>query len=201
MAPEGPVTVSARLRGEPDRLSPYFTLRGFSRQVYRHIFPTLLDFNPSTMKLEPMLAKALPTIEPIEEGPHAGGFAFSMEIKEQAVWDDGSPVLASDYIFTLKVIYNPKIGGATAAYRGVLNIIKEVKVDPANPRKFTVYTDQPYLDAIRATGAWIYPEYAYDPKGLLKDFSLTDISDAKKAQELAEKDEEENEDRAHCKRR
>ncbi|MEL6639246.1 MAG: ABC transporter substrate-binding protein [Bacteroidota bacterium] len=189
VAPEGPVTVSARLRGEPDRLSPYFTLRGFSRQVYRHIFPTLLDFNPSTMKLEPMLAKALPTIEPIEEGPHAGGFAFSMEIKEQAVWDDGSPVLASDYIFTLKMINNPKIGGVTAVYRDAMSFIRDVEVDPDNPKKFTILTSSYYIQADQAVGVWVYPEYAYDPDGLLRDIPLVDLTDPDKAAALAESNE------------
>ncbi len=189
VAPTGPVKISARLRGEPDRLNPCLTARGFSRAVLRHLFPPLLEFNPNTLTLEPQLAKALPTITPITEGPYKGGYAYTMEIHEEAVWDNGTPVQASDYIFTLKVINNHKIGGITAAYRDILSYIRDVEIDPDNPRKFTVLTDTYYIQGEYAVGIWVYPEYAYDPNGLLKDIPLVDLSDPEKSKELAETNE------------
>lgn len=184
----GPVVVTSRLRGNPDAINPYRTVSSVSRYVYRHLFPALLTYDPQTTKLAPMLAKSMPVKKSLTTGPWAGGESYTYEIHDKAVWDNGTPVQASDYIFTLKMIHNPKIGGITAAYRGILNIIKDVEVDPDNPRKFTVFTSEPYFDALGATGSWIYPEYVYDPKGLLKDFALTDLSDQEKARELAEKD-------------
>ena len=80
----GPVKAAVRLRGEPDRLNPFLSSRGFSRYVYRHIFPTLVEFDPNTMELVPMLAKALPVAESITEGEYAGGIAYTMEIHEEA---------------------------------------------------------------------------------------------------------------------
>ena len=76
-----------------------------------------------------------------------------------------------------------------AIYRDVLSFIREVQIDPENPKKFTVLTDKPYLQGPYAVGVWIYPEYVYDPKGLLKDFALKDLSDPAKAAALAEKEE------------
>ena len=184
----GPVIISSRLRGDPDMLNPYRTASSVSRYVYRNIFPTLVNYDPKTSEMSPVLAKSLPIFEDITEGEWAGGKAYTYEIHDEAVWDNGSPVQASDYIFTLKVVNNPKVTGITAAYRNILGFIREVKVDATNPRKFTVYTDKPYLDAIASTGAWIYPEYAYDPKGLMKDFSLKELSDVKAASALADKD-------------
>ena len=181
-----PDKVVTRLRGNPDALSPYRSISAVSRNVFRQIFPTLVNYDPKTTKLAPVLAKSLPSIEPITSGKWKGGEAYTYEIHDEAVWDNGTPVQASDYIFTLKIIFNPKIGGITGAYRGILEFIADVEVDPDNPRKFTVLTKRTYLDAIAATGAWIYPEYAYDPKGLLKDFSLADMSDPEKAGALAD---------------
>ncbi len=184
----GPVVVTSRLRGNPDVLNPYRSSSALSRYVFRHTFPTLVYYDPKTEKISPMLAKAVPEAVPITSGPWKGGATFTYEIHDEAVWDNGSPVQATDYIFTMKVINNPKITGVTALYRDVLSFIRDVKIDAENPRKFTVYTDKPYLDSYAATGAWIYPEYAYDPKGLMKDFSLTELSDGKKAEALAAKD-------------
>ncbi len=189
IAPTGPIMINARLRGEPDHLSPYLTARGFSLAVMRHLYLPLVEFSPKTLTLEAVLAKTLPVVTPITEGPYEGGYAYTMEIHDQAVWDNGTPVQASDYIFTLKVINNHKIGGTTAAYRNALNFIRNVEIDPDNPRKFTVLTDTYYLQGDYAVGLTIYPEYAYDPNGLLKDFSLTDLTDPKKSKELAETNE------------
>ncbi len=185
----GPVVVTSRLRGNPDILSPYRSSSAVSRYVYRHTFPTLVYYDPQSEEMTPFLAKAVPEPIPITSGPWKGGSTYTYEIHDEAVWDNGSPVQASDYIFTLKAINNPKVTGVTALYRDVLSFIREVKIDDANPRKFTVYTDKPYLDAYAATGAWIYPEYVYDPEGLLKDFSLPELSDPKKAEVLAAKDD------------
>lgn len=187
-ASDEPVIITTRLRGNPDKLNPLASASATSRKVHRHIFPVLLNYDPKTTKLTPMLAKSMPEVKQITEGKWAGGESYTYEIHEAAVWDNGSPVQASDYIFTMKLVNNPKITGITAAYRGIFSFLRDVEVDPDNPKKFTVYTDKPYLDALAATGAWIYPEYAYDPKGLLREFSLEDLSDPKKSAELAEKD-------------
>ncbi len=184
----GPVVVTSRLRSSPDVLNPYRSGTAVSRYVFRHTFPALVFFDPKTKEPSPMLAKAIPEVVPITSGPWEGGSSLTYEIHDEAVWDNGSPVQASDYIFTRKVIKNPKITGITALYRNAESIIREVKIDAENPRKFTVYMDKPFLDVHGICGLWIYPEYAYDPKGLLKDFSLVELSDAKKAEALATKD-------------
>ncbi|MEM1322937.1 MAG: ABC transporter substrate-binding protein [Bacteroidota bacterium] len=185
---DGPLILTTRLRAEPDRLNPLLTVRGWSLHAAYQIFPTLLNYSPETLELSPMLAKGRPEVNPITDGPYKGGVAYTYEILDEAVWDNGQPVLASDYAFTLKTLFNPKISVGAPVYRSYLNMIRDVAIDPENPKKFTVMTDKPYIRSEYATGFFIYPEYAYDPDGLLKDFELSDLTDPEKAAQLAEDD-------------
>lgn len=182
-----PTTVTSRLRAEPDRLNPMLTFRGWSLHVARFLFPTLIEFSPATLKLEAQLVKSLPVIKPIEEGKYKGGMSYSFEILEEAVWDNGQPITGNDYAFTLKVMMNPHV--ASDAYKGFFNMIRKVDVDPNNPKKFVVYTDQQYIKAEHAAGYFIFPEYIFDPTGLLKDIPLVDILDPEKIEDLAKNNE------------
>lgn len=178
-------TVLMRLRAEPDRLNPILTTNNYARQIVDHMFMYLITVDPETFEYIPHLAKALPTIEDITEGPYAGGESYTFELHEEAVWDNGTPVTANDYIFTIKSVLNPL--SETARIRPYLSFIKEVKVDPANPKKFTVYTNEKYLlgaEAVSNTVA-VLPEYLYDPEGLMKNFTLAELSDPANAEQLA----------------
>lgn len=183
-----PLTVISRLRAEPDRLIPLLTVRGWSLQVANTIYPTLLEYDPHTHKLAPKLAKSLPKVEPITEGEYAGGVAYTFEILDEATWDNGQPVLASDYVFALKALFNPKLTTGAGVYRLYLDMIKDVEIDASNPKKFTVYTDRTYIRSEYGCGFYAFPEYAFDSKGLLKDFKLKDLTNPEKAKALAESD-------------
>jgi len=133
-----------------------------------------------------MLAKSRPEKQEIKEGPYAGGTTFAYEILDEAVWDNGQPVLASDYLFTLKAVMNPNTGGAAAVFRSVLNSIKEIKIDPENPRKFTVTVfPASFRGELTSGGLGILPESIYDPEGLMKPFAYEDIIDPKKSKALS----------------
>ena len=176
-------TVTIRLRAEADRLNPLLTYRGWSIHIMKYIFPTLLEYNPETLKLAPVLVKSRPEIEPISEGSYSGGSKFTFELLDEAVWDDGSPVTAKDYEFTLKALFNPHV--ASEVYRQYLAIIRDVKIDPNNPKKFQVFTDEQYIKAEYATGLFILPEYVYDPEGLLRDYQVVDLTDPAQAEKHA----------------
>jgi len=185
---DDPLTVTTRIRAEPDRLIPLLTTRGWSLQVANILYPTLMEYDPKTLVLSPKLAKARPEVTPITEGEYEGGIAYTYEILEEAVWDNGQPVTAKDYLFSLKALFNPKLTTGAGVYRIYLDMIKDVKLDADNPKKFTVYTDRPYIRSEYACSFYIFPEYAFDPKGLLKDFALSDLTNSEKASKLADSD-------------
>ena len=174
-------TVVVRLRAEPDRLNPMLTTRGFSTQVCFYMFPTILDYDPFTEKLSPVLAKSRPVVEEITEGERKGWTKYSYEILDEAVWDDGSPVTGKDYLFTMKTLFNPHVG--SGPYRPYLSLIKDIVLDPENPKKYTVFTDVKYIKAEFATGLFIYPQYKYDSGKVMDAYTYTDICNPEKDEE------------------
>jgi peptide/nickel transport system substrate-binding protein len=178
-----------QLDAEPDRLNPLLTNSNYSNTVLGAIMPRLIDIDPASMEMKPQLALSRAEVEMLAEGPYAGGVAYTFEIRPEAVWDNGEPVTAEDFIFALKLAFNPKI--PATIFRVYLAIIKEVEVDADNPRRFTVYTDEQSIIGEEIIGNAIppLPAYHYDPDGLMADVDLADLLDQEKAKKLAEEDE------------
>ena len=174
---------------EPDKLNPVVSRSGYATRIHNLIFQTLIEADPHTLELQPMLAKALPVEAPITEGKYKGGYSYTYEIHKEAVWDNGTPITGHDYEFTMKMVYNPQVNATP--WRGVLGFIKDVIVDESNPKKFKVLTDEYYMGASYASGGfYIFPQYKYDPDGIMKNYKLSDLSDPKKSEELAKSDEQ-----------
>ena len=122
------------------------------------IFYPLAEYNPVSLKLEPLLIKKIPELEHIEEGEYTGMFQFEYEIMEEASWEDGSPVTAYDYLFTLKTAFNPRVNASS--WRGFFSLIRDVLVDPSNPKKFSVVLEEDHILALELTCNFaIYPQY------------------------------------------
>lgn len=178
--------VNIGLASEPKSLNYYFAVtNSYARQVTeRHMYLFLGDFDPDKNTFTPFLAKAAPTIVPIDTGLYKGGLAYTYEILDEAVWDNGQPVTASDFVFTVKAILNPKVDAA--AFRGYLDFIKSIKIDTQNPKKFTVFTNKTYIQGQATIDNFvIYPEYHYDPQGLMKGFSVASLTDKKQEATIA----------------
>ncbi len=177
--------VLVRLRVEPDRLNPVLATSNYATQVNSQIFLSLLTADPYSYEITPLLAKARPVVADITDGPYQGGVSYTFEIHDEAVWDNGAPVTAQDYIFTLKAALNPRV--QAQRLRPYLAFIKDVRVDASNPKKFTVFTDEKYILGEEAVGAalGVLPEYVYDPQGLMRTIPLTDLTDFEKAETIA----------------
>jgi len=183
-----PETVTVRLRSNPASLNPWFATSRYSMHVVNHIHPYMVNFDPFTGEFKPTLVKSRAKIDrlPDDDPDFPEGVSYTYEIKDEATWDDGKPVTAYDYVFSLKALFNPKVNAAR--YRAGLQANKDVRIDPNNPKKFSVIQDKYYMTGEEVTGTYIYPEHIYDPKGLMKDFKLKDLSNPKMAAELVEKD-------------
>ena len=163
-----------RLSNEPERLNPLTTEESNAIQVMSYMFPTLLDYDPQTLELVPVLAKSRPIVATIETGSLKGGTSYTYEIRDEAMWDNGTPVTSADVVFTVKAILNPKSGASNL--RSGLDFIKDIVVDAANPKKFTILTDKKYFLAETQSGTMpVLPEYVYDTEGVLKSLSVADL--------------------------
>ena len=176
-----------RLRAEPDGLNPLLTLNAYGREAYTNIFPYMMNFHPQSLEFAPILVKSAPEVNEIIENGETVGLSYTFELLDEAVWDNGQPLTAYDYEFTLKALFNPKL--PTQRLRGFYEFITKLEIDADNPKKFTIHTNKKYILAEEALGSMvILPEYHFDPKGLLKDFALSDLLDSKKAAQLADQD-------------
>lgn len=166
--------LSIRLSFEPDRLNPMLSKLSGATQIEGKIFFPLADYDPFTLTYNPVLLKSNPVITPISEGQYAGGSQYEMEIMDEAVWDDGTPVTGYDYLFTMKAAWNPYL--SNTAWSSNLGSVAEIEVDSANPKKITVVTRTQYILGLEViTNNDIYPEHIYDSNRLLKPFSYREL--------------------------
>jgi peptide/nickel transport system substrate-binding protein len=164
-----------RLPTEPDKLNPLATEDMSAILVMNQMFMQLLDFDPKTLELVPILAKNRPTVVHIDTGVYKGGTAYTYEIREEATWDNSTPVTAADYVFTVKTILNKKTGASNL--RSGLDFIKDIVVDVQNPKKFTILSDKTYILSESKAGTFaVLPEYIYDTEGILKNYKVADLA-------------------------
>ena len=185
----GSKTVYMGLPVQLKTLNPISTSSPFPEIIYNNTIQPLMDIDLSTYKIVPVLVQSKPTVTEITEGKYAGGVSYAYQIKDGAVWDDGSPVTAKDVEFSVKVVFAPKVN--SRHYSPYYAEFKEIKIDPDNPKKFSVILGEKYFLGEEASGIIrVMPEYIYDPKKVLRNFSLIDLKDKEKSIKLAENNPE-----------
>ena len=180
--------VIARSVGEPDQLNPINFTNNYARQAIDLMFQYLVSLDPNDLKVIPQLATSLAVTKEITEGPYAGGMSYTYEIRKEAVWDDGKPITATDYITGLKAALLPTV--LAGRIRPYLASIRDVQTDPANPRKFTIYTSEKYILGEEAVGSStpVLPTSVYDPTGVLAKIPMATFTDTAAIRKLAESD-------------
>jgi len=176
-------TITIRLASEPEQVDPLLARTLADRQLSELLFLPLLDYDPQTLEMVPVLAEDFPSIKKITDGLYSGGTAYDFTIRAAARWDNGDPVTAKDYIFTFKTLLHPNVNAAP--FRAYFNFLKAIEPDPDNPKKFRVITDRPYILALEALGSiGIYPAYHYDPGQVLEKIKMGDLTDSERADSL-----------------
>ena len=74
------------------------TYQGIDLQVIYNMFQSMLEYDTYDLTLKPMLAKAMPVATYIKEEGKIVGTKYDYEIKPDAVWENGQPVLALSLI-------------------------------------------------------------------------------------------------------
>ena len=172
-------SVVVRLESDPDRLNTILTQTQYGRIPTELAHMGLMTFDQDTYELIPWLIKSKP--EAVDLPNNAVSYTF--EILDDAIWDDGKPVTGNDYLFAVKTILNPKI---ESVLRPFVEEIKEVQVDPKNPKRFTIVMSPKTIYSLEyATNSFnLLPTHILDPKGLMKGFSIADLIDSTKQEAL-----------------
>ncbi len=146
--------------------------------VLSNVFYSLLSMDLNTLEMVPVLAQSRPDIELTPEG----GMKMTFKLRPEARWDDGTPITAKDVEFSLKVILNPKVDNPNM--KPAYEIIKDMSFYEDDPLKFTITVKSVYILAeILGGDIILLPQKVYDPKNLLKDFTVKEL--ASNAEELA----------------
>ncbi|MGE5278914.1 MAG: ABC transporter substrate-binding protein [Acidobacteriota bacterium] len=129
--PEEGGTLRRRLFGEPGTLNAVLQTDVPEQLVLQYLSRNLFDFD-SRMRLVPGLAQR------VESSPD--GLAFTVYLRQEAVWEDGSAVTPADAIFTIRKIADPAT--ASPLYKALFEDL--TGVEQAGPHAFRARFREPY---------------------------------------------------------
>lgn len=158
---------------DPEGLNPFTVNDAASQEIYPKIFESLLELDPYTAQLNPVLADSLPILSEDKK-------QYTFRLRPSIYFSDGKPLTNADVIFSFKAVKNPLVIDA-AALRNYYNDIENVSVAPDNSLIFTM--KKPYFMAGDFIGTLrILPKHLFDPTGLTDKYSFEDINDIEKAE-------------------
>lgn len=167
---QGHNSVRIRWVRDPENLSPLVQPNQNAVDALTLLHCSLLQVNFSTGTYAPSLATALPHVQLI--GDSATELRY--ELRRAATWDSGRPVLATDVAFSLKLYQCP--GLPNEKVRAQLSFIRDIRLDRANPRRFTLVCRGQAPEFSFETGDFpILPEAALDAKHALRKRSLSSL--------------------------
>jgi peptide/nickel transport system substrate-binding protein len=163
---------------DADMLNPLNYSDAGAGYIMSNIFQKLLAIDFRTLELVPIVAESRPEIEITPEN----GMLITYRIRPEARWNNGNPILAKDIEFSLKAMKNPKVNNQRL--RPYYEFIQDIRFYDEDPLKFTFICKDIYILAEASSGDFpLLEEGAYDPKGLMKEFSIRELTE--NANELA----------------
>lgn len=161
------------LNSDPQALLPIKRNSDIERQVNQYIFIQAADYDPFTLKNIPILFEKLPQEVLVKDGLYKNTYRYDLKFRPESKWENGSPITAYDYLFTIKMILIPGVE-VHPALRLLYSNIRNIEIDKNDDKKFSVYTTSDYLlsDEL-VTNMEIFPEYFYDSLKTMRTIPLT----------------------------
>jgi peptide/nickel transport system substrate-binding protein len=181
-------TLNIHESADPDMLNPINSSSANARTIIELIFSQLTGSEVTgEYNLMPLLTKDLAKVTELKEGEFKGGMRLDYEIKEDATWDNGSPITGHDYVFTIKTILNPKTN--CEHLKSYYDWVGDIVVDSTNPKKFSVFSNKIYFKIEEFAGYYVIPEYNYDPNKLMRKFTIRELQTDAKMSKKTNKDQ------------
>jgi ABC-type transport system substrate-binding protein len=164
--------ITARWARDPETLDPLALPNQSAYDAANLLHMALLMVDYQTNASAPALAQALPKARTIGDSLTA----VEYELRALATWDDGHPVLATDVDFTLKLLQCPGLPNENG--RAQFGFIRQVRIDPANPRRFTLLCRGQGTEVLASSGDFsVLPEATLDPAHTLRALPLATLQD------------------------
>ena len=141
-----------------------------SRRIVQLIYDDLIQADPKTGEPKARLA----TFSISQDG-----LTYSYEINAKANWSDGKPIIAQDWLTGLQAVGKSQktvrkssfqdiqgfldycVGSATSGCKGTAKTISGVKIDSANPKKFSVTMTKVSCAAIIDLTGYVMPTQVF----------------------------------------
>jgi peptide/nickel transport system substrate-binding protein len=167
--PETPVTgdwLIGHILSDPEQLNPLTSNDAGASSILGYIFESLLQRDPHTLELRPLLAIARPQISEDK-------LEYTFKIRQDAHFQDGRPLTGEDVLFSIKAIKCPLVN---APFQRVYyeSIVDAELLDPLTIR---FRAREPYfLNENVLGGIDVLPRHYYDPEDLLKGVTVTELA-------------------------
>jgi peptide/nickel transport system substrate-binding protein len=140
------------LGSDPRTFNPILVTDAPSGDVLGDVFESLISLNPLTVQPEPRLAQSW-DISP-------DGKTVTFHLRHDVKWFDGQPLTARDVLFTLKVIYDPKVPNS---YRSSLLIDgKPIQAEAPDDYTFVMHLPRPFAPLLYSIGIPIIPAHVLE---------------------------------------
>ncbi|PJB14796.1 MAG: hypothetical protein CO118_06740 [Flavobacteriales bacterium CG_4_9_14_3_um_filter_32_8] len=151
-------------------LNPFNYSDAGAGNILANIFYSLLSIDYNTLEIVPLVAQKRPKIELTNDG----GMKITYNLRPEAKFDDGTPITAKDVEFALKVILNPKVDNPNQ--KPYYEFIKDIVFYENDSLQCTFICKNVYLLAEVFSGDLVLlPKKIYDPKGLMDEFTISDL--------------------------
>ena len=107
------------LGAEPQHLDPHLATSVAAHNILSALLEGLVSEHPETLKPVPGVAHRW---EKLEEGK-----TYLFYLRDNALWSNGDPVTAHDFVYSFRRILNPNLG---AQYGSMLQPLKNPKLHP-----------------------------------------------------------------------
>ncbi len=163
-------TLVVHILHEPEDLHPTNGTSALRAEINLYTQLSVLRIDYKTGKLLPYLVKTLPVVS-------EDGLKYSYEIKDDITWDDNTAVTAADIAYTTKA--NKCLLTNNPALKQNWDNVKDIIIDPSNPKKFTVIMNHP-----NALNTWFWSDFPileeafFDKQRTLSKYNTAQINDS-----------------------
>ncbi|MEX1018115.1 MAG: peptide ABC transporter substrate-binding protein, partial [Litorilinea sp.] len=141
---------------EPDSLNPIYTTMWFSAILNDLWLLGLWNFDDN-LEPVPQLAREIPTSE--NGGISEDGRVITVHLREDAVWSDGEPLTADDFVFTYEMILDERNSVMTRApYEGQIE-----SLTAEDDHTLVITFSEPFAPWLSAVFDFVLPRHVLEP--------------------------------------
>ena len=112
-APAADQVLRLRIQGEPKTIDPHLTNQASEISLTRALFSGLFTYDED-LSVVPNLAVEMPSIA--NGGISEDGLTYTIKINPDAMWSDGQPLMAKDFVYSMQRALDPKVASTYASF-------------------------------------------------------------------------------------